>query len=115
MIATLRTLTKKSKLGFGKNKELTVDRIIKLGKELSLISAYYKLSSINFTEDILTELGIKEEFRIKKPSANKDAYYKFLESSYKYQIKDNYGGADKLKRNLKPFSKSQLQAFNHGH
>jgi hypothetical protein len=114
MIPTLRTLTRKTKLRFGKNKDLTVQKMIDLNKKLSLISAYYKLTSINFTEDILDELGITKDYRIQKPSANKEEYYNFLNNNYSYRIKDNCGGADKLKRELKPFSKSKLQAYNQG-
>lgn len=113
MIPTLRTLTRKSKLGFGKDKDLTVQRILDLRKNLSLISAYYKLTSINFTEDILTELKITEEYRIEKPSANKEMYYKFLNENG-YKLRSRGQGADKLKKETKPFSKSQLQGMNHG-
>lgn len=113
MIPTLRTLTRKSKLGFGKYKDLTVQKIIDMRMPLVLISPYYKLTSINYIEDILIELKITEDYRIEKPSANKDEYYRFLNENG-YQLKQRGQGADKLKKQTKAFSKTQLQGMNHG-
>lgn len=108
MIPILRTLTRKSKLNFGKYKEKTVQEMLDLRRFLDLISSYYKLSSINYTEDILDELKITKEYRIEKPSVNKEMYYKFL----------NENGFEKkynLKKRTKSFSISYLQRKNHGH
>jgi len=114
MIPTLRTMTRKSTLGFGKMKDLTVQRILDLRKPLVLISSYYKLTSVNYTEDILNELKITKEYRIQKPSANKEMYYKFLnENGYELKPRSEKG-ADKMKRKTKPFSKGYLQGLNHG-
>lgn len=113
MIPTLRTLTRKSKLGFGKYKDLTVQNILDLKMPLVLISPYYKLTSINFIDDILDELKITQEYRIKKPSSNKDVYYKFLNENG-FKLRDRGQGADKLKKQTKVLSKSQLQSINHG-
>jgi t-SNARE complex subunit (syntaxin) len=113
MIPTLRTMTKKSKMGFGKYKDKTVQEMIDLRRTLDLISAYYKLTSINYQEDILTELKITEQYRIEKPSANKEMYYKFLNENG-YKLRSRGQGADKLKKQTKAFSKSQLQGMNHG-
>jgi hypothetical protein len=109
----LRTLTRKSKFNLGKNKELTVQRIIDLNKKIDLISAYYKLSKFNYTKDILDELGIVDEWVILKPSKNEDLYYKFLKH-INYNYRSNIiSGADKMKRPLKTcFSKGYLQNIN---
>jgi len=40
-------MTRKSKMGFGKYKEKTVQEMLDLRRTLVLISAYYKLTSIN--------------------------------------------------------------------
>jgi len=112
MIPTLRTMTRKSKMGFGKYKDKTVQEMLDLRRTLDLISAYYKLTSINYFEDILIELKITEDYRIEKPSANKEMYYKFLNENG-YKLKSRVQGADKLKKQTKAFSKSQLQAINH--
>lgn len=114
MIPTLRTLTRKSKLGFGRNKNLTVQRLLDLRRNIELISPYYKITSINYTEDILEELKITKQYRIEKPSSDKDMYYKFLnENGFKKKLRTREG-ANKLKRESRPFTKSQLQGINHG-
>ena len=114
MIPTLRTLTRKSKLGFGKWKDHTVQELLDLRKHLVLIAPYYKLTSINYIEDILIELKITEQYRIEKPSANKEMYYKFLnENGYKLKQRGVYG-SDILKKSRKQSTKAQLQSNNHG-
>jgi hypothetical protein len=107
------TITRKSKMGFGKYKEKTVQEMLDLRRTLDLISAYYKLTSINYQEDILTELKITEQYRIEKPSANKEMYYKFLNENG-YKLRSRGQGADKLKKQTKALSKRQLQGMNHG-
>jgi len=114
MIPRLRTLTRKSKLGFGKYKDLTVQKILDMNMPLVLISPYFKLTSINFVEDILIELKITNEYRIDKPSKNLDAYYKFLEENG-FEKRKRGKGADKLKKFTKPLTKNQLKAINQGH
>jgi len=113
MIPTLRTLTRKSKIGFGKNKDLTIQKHLDLNKKISLISAYYNLTSINFTEDILSELNIPKEFRIDKPGANKEMYYKMLNTKG-YKKNNSKSGADILKKYSKNVSNSYLQRYNQG-
>jgi len=101
-------------LGFGKWKDYTVKELLLLRKPLLLISPYYKITSINYTEDILIELKITEDYRIKKPSSNKDEYYRFLnDKGYKLKQRE-ICGADVMKKESKPLTKSQLQANNHG-
>ena len=103
----LRTLTRKSKLGFGKYKERTVQQLIDSRQLLQLISAYYKLTTINYMDDIL------EEFRIKKPSSDKDLYYEFL-NAQGYEKRKRGVGSDKLKKQTKVPSRNKLMGKNHG-
>ena len=113
MIPTLRILTRKTKFRIGKNKDYTVQRMLELGKNISLVSAYYKLTNINYTEDILEELGIVGDFVIEKPSINFSLYYDFimehgLNRGYGYQV-------DKVKYGPKATqSKGVMQAINQG-
>jgi len=110
----LRTLTLKSKLGFGKHKNKTVSELIALKKELELISAYFKLSKISFTQEVLDQINITNEYRITKPGKNKDFYYKYLkENNYKRKTRTR-NGANKLMKESKSFSKGYLQRLNHG-
>jgi len=92
---------------------LTVQKILDMKMPLVLISPYYKLSSINYIEDILTELKITEQYIIKKPSINKEMYYKFLKENG-FKLKERGKGPDKLKLKTKQLTKSQLQSKNHG-
>ena len=112
MIPTLRTLTRKSKFGFGYKKDLTMQKLLDLNKKLDLIGAYYKLTSINFTDDILKELGIVDKWVIKKPSSNKEMYYEFLEHINHNYMSGFSRGADKLKKPIKIPSKLKLRSFN---
>ena len=67
-MTSLRTLTKKSKLGFGNGayRDLTIQRIIDLkGKRGRFIpNLYFNKSGLSFNDEILNELGITEEYRI---------------------------------------------------
>ena len=112
-IPTLRTLTRKSKLGFGKYKDLTVQEMLNLRRYKELIAPYFLLTSINYIEDILIELRITVEFRINKPGNNKELHTVFLNSrGFKKRHSDHYG-ADGLKSEIKALSKSYLQGKNH--
>lgn len=115
MIPTLRTMTRKSKLNFGKHKDKTVQQMLDLKRNLELISAYYKLTSINYTQDILDELKIVGDYVIDKPSSDKEMYYRFLnENGYKKRLRTR-DGADRMKRESRMWSRSMLQRFNQGH
>jgi len=107
----LRTLTRKSRLNVW-NLPGTVQDFFDRKKQMQLLAAYYKLTTINYTDDILDELGITSEWKIEKPGANKELYYKFLdENGYN---KRRRGGADALVKMNLGIKKSILQAKNHG-
>ena len=72
MIPTLRILTRKTKLRFGRWKDYTVQDLLDLRKQKELISPYYKLTPINYTEDILIELKITKDYRIEKPGTDRE-------------------------------------------
>lgn len=110
MIPLKRTLTYKSKLGFGKWKDYTVQELLNLRKKDILISPYFKLSSITYIEEILIELGITEEYRIDKPSINNEMYLKFISETKGFKVRSK----EKMKpyRTL-PLSKGILQHLNH--
>jgi hypothetical protein len=81
MVVLKRILTRKSILGFGyaENRDLSVQMLLDLEKQYTLISAYFGLEKIDFTEDILEELGITPEFRIEKPNKNRELGELFLQ------------------------------------
>ena len=70
----LRKLTRKSRLGFGYReiKDITIQDIMIMNKHKELIKIYFGLGKINFTDDILDELGISEDMRIEKPGKIED-------------------------------------------
>ena len=70
----LRKLTRKSRLGFGYRdiKDITIQDIMIMNKHKELIKIYFGLGKINFTDDILDELGISEDMRIQKPGKISD-------------------------------------------
>jgi hypothetical protein len=70
----LRKLTRKSRLGFGYRdiKHITIQDIMIMNKHKELIKIYFGLGKINFTDDILDELGISDDMRIEKPGKIED-------------------------------------------
>lgn len=118
MIPTLRVLTKKSKLGFGKYKHQTVQFMLDNMRKQRLISPYFNLTSITYTEEILNELGITKEWRIEKPGSDKEMYAKFIKDKDLYKRVESFGsdyGSDKLRKLSKRPSKLYLQRKNQGH
>jgi len=116
----LRTLTLKSKINIGKYKDDTVSDLLARGKQKELISFYYKLTSINFTPDILKLLGIVDKWVIEKPSSNKDMYYQFLNntgyiSNRKNLIKNRNRAIDLMRAKTSALPKSYLANKNQGH
>lgn len=104
----------KSKLKFGKFKDCTVEQLIGMKKKRELISAYFKLSTINFNEEVLKDLGIINNWVINKPSTDKEKYIDFLiYLGYEKPLRNQ--GSDKLKIASKNLTKSQLQSINHNH
>jgi hypothetical protein len=81
-------------------------------KQVDLISAYYKLTSINFTEDILLELKIEIDDKIPKPGADLQKY-KVVLNRYPKRVRNRE--IEKLRLKSKSLTKQQLQAINHGH
>jgi hypothetical protein len=109
----LRKLTKKSTLKFGKYKDCTVDHLIAIGRKVELISAYFKLSAITFTDDILDELDITEEYRIEKPSTNVELYQEFMKIKYGKRRRQGEGVV-RMGIVTVPYKKSQMCLFNQG-
>jgi hypothetical protein len=70
-VCRLRTLTRKSIIGFGKYKDLTVQNVLDTMNVSEIIGLYFRLDKINFQEEILEEVGIKKELRIQKPGKAK--------------------------------------------
>jgi hypothetical protein len=109
----LRKLTKKSTLKFGKFKDYTVGHLFGMKKQIELTSIYFKLSTITFTDDILDELGITEEYRIAKPSKNVELYKEFMMKKYGKKQKPNKK-LQAMSRETVSYRKDFLMSANHG-
>ena len=130
---TLRTLTEKSTMKFGKYYDLTVRQILTLhgGKALEYLRwVYYNSSNISFCVEILNEIGIHEKIRIQKPSkVSKEEFVEFMKQiertpTDEVQRKMNRKmsvlekSRKKQKTRIKTAfycSKIRLQNKNHGH
>lgn len=110
-VVTLRTLTFKSKLGFGKYKNMTVIEMIGAKQHKHLTSSYYKLSKINFSEEVLLALNISEEFRMKKPSTDLTKYNEFILFQYGKKERPNKDLQRMFKETKVP-SKEYLKIIN---
>ncbi|MFA5933624.1 MAG: hypothetical protein WC795_00130 [Candidatus Paceibacterota bacterium] len=69
---TLRKLSRKSKIGFGKYKDSTVGSLIDNKYYGELLSYYYRFDKIDFHDEIKNELMITKERRIEKPGKERD-------------------------------------------
>lgn len=80
MITRLRVMTRKSIIGFGRYPDYRIDDFFKMYKTWDLVSMYYKLSAVSFSDDVLNDLMITEERRIEKPGISPDAYREHAEA-----------------------------------
>lgn len=125
-----RTLTYKSKLGFGKYIDLTIQDILNLKKGQYLRWVYFNYEGIDFIPEILDIIQITEEYRLKKPAKNTNFLEEinkkiFNTGEKKFVKKDNSGEEDpiKFKKKMKFLnvnkkstdSKYVLLMRNHGH
>ena len=108
----LRILAKKSTFNFGKYKDCTVEQFIGMKKQIDLISMYFKLSTISFNEEILLELGITDDYRIKKPGTNVEKHNEFILKFYGKK-KPPRKDLQRMIKQTKNLTKLQLQTINH--
>ena len=123
----LRKLSRKSQLKFGSMADMTVQMAIDLGLKgkTKLVWYYYHSSNITYMDDILDELKITEELRIKKPSKHPLVFNAWKAKSL--TDKERMGIASANNARLKRihtfgnrlsgprFSKDGLRKKNHGH
>ena len=92
-IPLLKKLSKKSVFSFGKYKGCYVGQVIDLDKTY-IGYVYYNINGLSFTDDILDELGIKDNLVISKPSVDADKFRLFTSQMIHNDIqayKDKYG------------------------
>lgn len=121
MIPTLRIITKKSKLKFTRTWcNYTIQELLDLKRNKQLAYYYFKYTSIDYTKNILDELGITKKWIIIKPGKDLDKLKKFMKfKDWSFNIlgaPKKKQSADKLKKKnpKKYYNKARLQAINHG-
>ena len=128
---TLRKLSFKSKMGFGKYADLTVQEIINMQRTSYLRAIYYNLEGISFLDEVLEKLriiGPDHDYTIPKPGKNieygeeiyhklmSDLSFKVKSSIAKRHTKDNLQKIISVqKADKNSFSKDNLTRVNHGH
>lgn len=74
MIPNKRTLTLKSKFGFGEHHDKTIEQLISLSKKYYIAWVYYNNDIIDFNQEIKDIIGINKENEIVKPGRNPEYY-----------------------------------------
>jgi len=77
----LRTLTRKSIIGFGNYRDLSVQNLIDMARHKELLSIYYNFRNIDFNQDLIDELKIDKVYRIDKKSPQEE---RFIKDANKY-------------------------------
>ena len=75
-ILLLRTLTRKSLIGFGEFKDLTVQNLIDTLRHKELLSLYYTCRNLDYNEELINELKINKVYRIDKKNKQEERYIK---------------------------------------
>lgn len=130
-VPLLRKLAYKSKLNFGKFKDLTVQDLINLGRKSYLRYIYYNLNGISFIDDVLRDIkiiGDGYDYTIQKPGINPDLgneinqkFFRSFSPDVKEKIEKRMSGErignliQKRSFDDKKYSKGNLQRINHGH
>jgi len=73
-IVLLRTLTRKSIIGFGDYKDLTVQNLIDTFRTKELLKIYYNCRNIDFNQDLKDELCISGEREINKKEPKEERF-----------------------------------------
>jgi hypothetical protein len=74
MIPNKRTLTLKSKFGFGEHFDKTIEHLINLNKKYYIAWVYYNNDIIDYNQEIKDLIGLTKEHEISKPGRNPEYY-----------------------------------------
>lgn len=127
-VTLLRKLARKSLMNFGRYEYMTVQNLLDLRKTRYLRWCYFNCSMITFTDDIIKEIRIPDEYIIKKPG-KKPEYDEIINNLNKEKmewlsIKKQESRTKRIRKsnlvNFKKvdqikYSKGNLQSRNHGH
>jgi len=103
-----RVLTWKSKLGFGKWKDLPIENLYNAGQGHYLIWVYYNMSTIDFIQEIKDVLGIKD---IEKPGTNKELGQQ-VEYQFKHELYSKMSDDERIKASAVAKAEKEIEQKN---
>ena len=125
---SLRTLAEKSKFEGGKHDNLTVREVLNLEHPNYIRWCYFNQSKISFKDDLLDEVKISKDYRIKKPGTDpelgKELEEEIRGKMYGLTKHINEGKKKKerkrelvkyYKKDSIKYSKGAMQSRNQGH
>lgn len=108
---TLRKLTRKSIIGFGKHSDMSVGQLIDFQKTPYLRWVYFNMSNIDFMPEILDEIHVPDEYRIANPG-KKPEYADIVYDLNQDGISALEKHKNKLQRNASSRVKGRLAVMN---
>jgi len=116
-VVLLRTLTRKSILGFGKYVDMTVQNMLDTFQKKELLNIYYTCRNIDFNQDLKDELCIHGEREINKKEKSEKRYidktFYYIAMCIKEMAERNTESQEKIllgyRRKEKIFKKKQLR------
>lgn len=122
---TLRTLTAKSVLWFGKHEGKSIQQMLDINETTYLRWIYYNIKGVSFIPEILDEIYVREPHRINKPGINPDLHQELTDaliasmgikkqSHLKRRAKAK-SIEQKVREKRTSISLAVLQSKNHGH
>lgn len=108
-VVLLRTLTRKSILGFGNFKDVSIQNMIDMRMERELLHIYYTCRNIDFCQDLKDELCISGEREINKKEKQEERYIKKTYTYIAWCLKEmlNKRGEEQNEINKKQMYKTQ--------
>lgn len=103
-VTRLRVMTRKSRFGFGKYADLTVQDAMIVNRSY-VPFVYYNIESISFSDDILDELKL---IRIEKPGKGKREWFDYQRAvSAEFTLEQRQHGAFKKERIRRSMARAQ--------
>jgi hypothetical protein len=106
-VLLLRTITRKSVIGFGSYRDLTVQNLLDLFKHKELLEIYYNCRNIDFNEDLKEELCIFGDRLINKKEPSEERYIRKARLYIALCINDIVDKRDEQQKQVSLFVKSK--------
>lgn len=108
-VVLLRTVTKKSILGFGSYQDVSIQNMIDMRMERELLHIYYTCRNIDFCQELKDELCISGEREINKKEKQEERYIKQTYTYIAWCLKEmlNKRGEDQNQINIHQMTKTK--------